>query len=262
MSSTRTASPCFTRPRFELGLSSRDPQVSAKRARPTYPSGRGSFPSMHGPRQRCCSVPPHSSSTIRSSLFHVRARESTPASRSPPRRARSNLPHESACRSCRPARPPELSVTRRSRPLTKLELPDTCTASSFLVICFSVSVCSISRSSTLDTKDMATGDVFSLSLPLLVCHFQAVRLQSTLRISRSVRCLVAAGAVRSERGSPTESTRRSRVRLSAGLRKTPPPELSTPWRSLLQENLRDLLLELGVPVSRWVFSVPDIFQKD
>ena len=30
---------------------------------------------------------------------------------------------------------------------------------------------------------------------------------------------------------------------------------------ILQENLRDLLLELGVPVSRWVFSVPDLLQK-
>ena len=27
---------------------------------------------------------------------------------------------------------------------------------------------------------------------------------------------------------------------------------------ILQENLVDLLLELGVPVSRWVFSVPDL----
>ena len=31
--SARIASPCFTRPRFELGLSSRAPQVSAKRVR-------------------------------------------------------------------------------------------------------------------------------------------------------------------------------------------------------------------------------------
>ena len=29
----------------------------------------------------------------------------------------------------------------------------------------------------------------------------------------------------------------------------------------LQENLRDLLLELDVPVSRWVFSVPDFLQE-
>ena len=27
---------------------------------------------------------------------------------------------------------------------------------------------------------------------------------------------------------------------------------------ILQENFRDLLLELGVPVSRWVFSIPDL----
>ena len=27
-----------------------------------------------------------------------------------------------------------------------------------------------------------------------------------------------------------------------------------------QENLRDLLLELGDPVSRWMFSVPDFLQ--
>ena len=33
MTSARIASPCFTRPRFELGLSSRVPQVSAKRVR-------------------------------------------------------------------------------------------------------------------------------------------------------------------------------------------------------------------------------------
>ena len=33
MTSARIASPCFTRPRFELGLSSRAPQVSAKRVR-------------------------------------------------------------------------------------------------------------------------------------------------------------------------------------------------------------------------------------
>ena len=30
---------------------------------------------------------------------------------------------------------------------------------------------------------------------------------------------------------------------------------------ILEENLRDLLLELDVPVSRWMFSVPDLFQK-
>ena len=35
MTSARIASPCFTRPRFELGLSSRAPQVSAKRVRPS-----------------------------------------------------------------------------------------------------------------------------------------------------------------------------------------------------------------------------------
>ena len=33
MTSARIVSPCFTRPRFELGLSSRAPQVSAKRVR-------------------------------------------------------------------------------------------------------------------------------------------------------------------------------------------------------------------------------------
>ena len=33
MASARIASPCFTRPKFELGLSSRAPQVSAKRVR-------------------------------------------------------------------------------------------------------------------------------------------------------------------------------------------------------------------------------------
>ena len=30
---------------------------------------------------------------------------------------------------------------------------------------------------------------------------------------------------------------------------------------ILQENLFDFLLELGVPVSRWVFSVPDLLQQ-
>ena len=30
---------------------------------------------------------------------------------------------------------------------------------------------------------------------------------------------------------------------------------------ILQENILDLLLELGVPVSRWVFSVPDLLQQ-
>ena len=30
---------------------------------------------------------------------------------------------------------------------------------------------------------------------------------------------------------------------------------------ILQENLRDLLLEWDVPVSRWMFSVPDILQQ-
>ena len=30
---------------------------------------------------------------------------------------------------------------------------------------------------------------------------------------------------------------------------------------ILQENLFDLLLELGGPVSRWMFSVPDLFQQ-
>ena len=37
MQSARIASPCFPPPRFELGLSSRVPQVSAKRARPSCP---------------------------------------------------------------------------------------------------------------------------------------------------------------------------------------------------------------------------------
>ena len=30
---------------------------------------------------------------------------------------------------------------------------------------------------------------------------------------------------------------------------------------ILQENPFDLLLELGDPVSRWMFSVPDLFRK-
>ena len=30
---------------------------------------------------------------------------------------------------------------------------------------------------------------------------------------------------------------------------------------ILQENLFDLLLELGDPVSRWMFSVPDLLQQ-
>ena len=30
---------------------------------------------------------------------------------------------------------------------------------------------------------------------------------------------------------------------------------------ILQENLFDLLLELGDPVSRWMFSVPDLLQR-
>ena len=30
---------------------------------------------------------------------------------------------------------------------------------------------------------------------------------------------------------------------------------------ILQENLFDLLLELGAPVSRWMFSVPDLLQR-
>ena len=30
---------------------------------------------------------------------------------------------------------------------------------------------------------------------------------------------------------------------------------------ILQENLFDLLLELRVPVSRWVFSVPDLLHQ-
>ena len=30
---------------------------------------------------------------------------------------------------------------------------------------------------------------------------------------------------------------------------------------ILQENLRDVLLEFCFPVSMWVFSVPDLFQK-
>ena len=65
MSSTRTDSHCFTRPRFELGLSSRDPQCSSQRARRTWSILVGdseplpetcSLPSEHGPRQRHCSV--------------------------------------------------------------------------------------------------------------------------------------------------------------------------------------------------------------
>ena len=31
---------------------------------------------------------------------------------------------------------------------------------------------------------------------------------------------------------------------------------------VLQENLRDLLLEFDVPVSRWMFPVPDLLQKN
>ena len=42
MTSARSASPCFTRPMFELGLSSRAPQVSAKRVR-LPSSSRGSY---------------------------------------------------------------------------------------------------------------------------------------------------------------------------------------------------------------------------
>ena len=30
---------------------------------------------------------------------------------------------------------------------------------------------------------------------------------------------------------------------------------------ILQENLRDFLLELDVPVSRWMFSGPDLLQR-
>ena len=30
---------------------------------------------------------------------------------------------------------------------------------------------------------------------------------------------------------------------------------------ILQENLRDILLEMDVPVSRWMFSGPDLFQE-
>ena len=30
---------------------------------------------------------------------------------------------------------------------------------------------------------------------------------------------------------------------------------------ILPENLDDLLVELDVPVSRWMFSVPDLLQK-
>ena len=30
---------------------------------------------------------------------------------------------------------------------------------------------------------------------------------------------------------------------------------------ILQENLFDLLLELGDPVSKWIFSVPDLHQQ-
>ena len=30
---------------------------------------------------------------------------------------------------------------------------------------------------------------------------------------------------------------------------------------ILQENLRDFLLELGVPVSRWMFTGPDLLQE-
>ena len=30
---------------------------------------------------------------------------------------------------------------------------------------------------------------------------------------------------------------------------------------ILQENVRDFLLELGVPVSWWMFSVPDLLQE-
>ena len=30
---------------------------------------------------------------------------------------------------------------------------------------------------------------------------------------------------------------------------------------ILLENLFDLLLELGAPVSRWMFSVPDLIQQ-
>ena len=39
--STRIVPPCFARPSFQLGLSSRAPQDSTKRARSTCPSGRG-----------------------------------------------------------------------------------------------------------------------------------------------------------------------------------------------------------------------------
>ena len=31
---------------------------------------------------------------------------------------------------------------------------------------------------------------------------------------------------------------------------------------IVQENLRDFLLELDFPVSKWMFSVPDLLQKD
>ena len=47
MTSARIASPCFTRPKFELGLSSRAPEVSAERVRLSCTLKSRVFSSMH-----------------------------------------------------------------------------------------------------------------------------------------------------------------------------------------------------------------------
>ena len=70
MTCARTASPCFTRPRFELGLSSRAPQVSAQRVRLLCSTKTRVFSFMRHhvlnvgrPRHTCCPHPLHQRSS-------------------------------------------------------------------------------------------------------------------------------------------------------------------------------------------------------
>ena len=89
MQSARIAFPCFPRPRFELGLSSRVPHVSAKRARPSS-SIRQRL--LDHPSQRSQSWPVNTISIVticRITDHHASAVKASPGSSS--RRMRSNV---------------------------------------------------------------------------------------------------------------------------------------------------------------------------
>ena len=57
------------------------------------------------------------------------------------------------------------------------------------------------------------------------------------------------------------STVRLWVQRDGGIRSFLTLEVVEETLLILQENLFDLLLELGVPVSKWVFSVPDLLPR-